>query len=122
MNRIHRDGRALLTLSGKTKEIHKDDKTQNATEPQKTNSKPAPPSNIQRQDTDYDVKPSIKKPRAGGRISSAHPRRAQVHQVFLALTPDTGITVHATQMGESEGQVNHDALRHRARVLKALCS
>lgn len=39
----------------------------NSTQSQKENPKSAPPANIQRQDTDYDVSPAIKKTRPDGR-------------------------------------------------------
>ncbi|MES2490180.1 MAG: hypothetical protein V4607_10335 [Pseudomonadota bacterium] len=104
MNRVHQDGNA----SQKDK-------------PTPAGKKPVPPSSVQRQDTDYDVKPSIKKPKPTQRKAQAAFQQVRSWQEFHAEAPDTGILVHATQMGESEGQVNHDAAQRQARMLRALC-
>lgn len=121
MNHIHEDGHALIKLSeridcapGIKTESQKDKKP-------KAGKKPAPPPSIQRQDTDYDVKPSIKKPKPTSRKAQAAFQQERSWQQFHAEAPDTGIAVQATQMGESEGQVNHDAMQNHAQMLRVLC-
>lgn len=124
MNRIHEDGRALLKLASQAGRMTRKDLSRVAAESHReknspTESKPAPPKPIQRQDTDYDVKPSIKKPKPAGRGTPAQQKNAQSGHHFSSTPPDSGVPVHATQMGESEGQINYDASQHRARVLRA---
>ncbi|PTU30486.1 hypothetical protein [Stenotrophobium rhamnosiphilum] len=118
MNSIHEDGHALIKLSEQIEgapqieaESHKDKKPK----------KPTPPPSVQRQDTDYDVKPSIKKPKPTPRKAQSAFQQARSWQQFHAEAPDTGIAVQATQMGESEGQVNHDAMQNHVQILRVLC-
>jgi hypothetical protein len=126
MNRIHEDGRALLKLARQAEHMTGKDSSRVAAESprakkSKIQPKPAPATHVQRQDTDYDVKPSIKKPKPAGRGTSERQKHAEAAQHFSAAPPDTGVSAHETQMGESEGQVNHDASKNRARALRAFC-
>lgn len=112
MNKVHKDGRALLTLSSKVER----DRNGEADRKKNAESKPAPPPNIQRQDTDYDVKPEIPPPDPARRKSRNE--RAS-HQAHAAL-PDIGVLTHATQMGESELDESRDAEKSRERMMRSL--
>lgn len=78
MNHVHKDGRALLRLSRKTypAQEEKSSKVKPAADKAgKPDSAPKP--GIQRQDTDYDVKPSIPKPKPDGPQPPSRPRHAR---------------------------------------------
>ena len=67
MNKVHKDGRALLKLSRELElELAPDKDLSRKNNP---DSKPAPTDGIQRQDTDYDVTPEIPTPEPSGRKS-----------------------------------------------------
>lgn len=112
MNRIQKDGRALLTLSGKVER----ERNKRAANQKDAESKPAPPNSIQRQDTDYDVKPEIPTPDPSRRRT----RQERAGHQAQATLPDSGALTKATQMGESEHDDSHDFAQTQARMLRAL--
>lgn len=115
MNKVHKDGRPLLTLSAQVKRADRD---ASKTKVAETRQPPSP--SIQRQDTDYDVKPEIPAPRSGKQKPKEHRRGAHNHQAHAAM-PDSGVVTNATQMGETESENNYDARDAHARALRAIC-
>lgn len=113
MNKVHRDGRALLKLSNRTN--HSSVKEPS---PRKVpSSRPAPAEGIQRQDTDYDVKPEIPVPNP----THQKPNPEKARQQAQMTIPDDGVRAQATQMGESESGHDRDAQIARTRMLRSLC-
>lgn len=113
MNKMHQDGHALLKLSRLTDGATPKGRPSGKNE----QSKPAPPKSIQRQDTDYDVKPEIPAPNPVPGKSKPEKARQQTQ----APQPDDGIAVRETQMGESEDSDNRDAETTQSRMLRSIC-
>jgi hypothetical protein len=115
MNKVHKDGRALLTLSRQVdRTTMKDPSSRKDADP-----KPAPHTGIQRQDTDYDVKPEIPTPAPSKQKSNDRRQAHSASHQYHAAISNVGMV---TQMGESESHDNRDAEMTQARMLRSLCS
>lgn len=112
MNRVHKDGRALLALSGKMN-LGVRNKSRPVSRVESTS---VPSDGIQRQDTDYDVKPEIPTPNPSSGKSVAKKSKQQKQ----SSVADEGAPSHATQMGESECGSNRDAERTQLRILRSI--
>lgn len=123
MNKIHEDGHALISLTQKMECTPENNQADAAKETKPgAEKKPTPPPSVQRQDTDYDVKPSIKKPKPTDRDTHSRPHQANAGHQFHAAAPDAGGLLNATQMGESEEQYNDDAHQFRTKMLRSICN
>jgi hypothetical protein len=116
VNTVHADGQALNKLSRQVKNLYES----GSSSPRKTAGKKADakPHHVQRQDTDYDVKPSIAVPTTARKSKPAAPRRAKSDSQQHAVDPDSDLPDQANQprqMGESEGQDNNWIRHHQLR-------
>lgn len=124
MNTVHKDGRALLTLSNKMEGANLKEPSDQLrkSEKRKPAAKPVPPPSVQQQDTDYDVKPEMPTPKPTRRDAPDQSKHARADRQYHAAASGNGGLTHATQMGESEGSIGDDVYQSRVRALRAFCS
>lgn len=104
MNTVHADGHALNRLSRQVKSIYEGKSSQTS---KTTIRKPdAKPHHVQRQDTDYDVKPSMQAPKTSRKPKAVASTRSKSGNKLSAVEPDSDLPdeFKPTQLGESEGQ------------------